>query len=69
MLRNPSDQPQTIALDAATVFELPAAAPKRLLLRSPYPDQSVQKFYLEAGQSRNVRLEPYDVLVFDANPE
>ena len=69
MLRNPSDQPQTITLDAATVFELPAAAPKRLLLRSPYPDQSVQKFYLEAGQSRNVRLEPYDVLVFDANPE
>jgi hypothetical protein len=69
MLRNPSDQPQTIALDAATVFELPAGAPKRFLLRSPYPDQPIQKFQLEAGQSWNVRLEPYEVLVFDANPE
>jgi hypothetical protein len=69
MLRNPSDQPQTITLDAAKVFELPANAPKRFLLRSSYADQTIQKFQLEAGQSWNVRLEPYEVLVFDANPE
>ena len=69
MLRNPSDQPQTIPLDAATVFELPPGAPKRFLLRSPYPDQTVQKLQLEAGQPRNVRLDPYEVLVFDATSE
>ena len=27
MLRNPDDRPQSIELDAATVFELPAGAP------------------------------------------
>jgi len=39
------------------------------LMRSPYPDQTIQKFQLEAGQPRNIRLDPYEVLVFDANPE
>jgi len=36
-------------------------------MRSPYPDQTIQKFQLEAGQPRNIRLDPYEVLVFDAN--
>jgi hypothetical protein len=69
MVRNPNDQPQDIALDAATVFELPAGAPRRFALSSPYRDQRIQNLLLEAGQPRNLRLEPFEVLVFDASPE
>jgi hypothetical protein len=69
MVRNPNDQPQDIALDAATVFELPAGASRWFSLSSPYRDQRVQSLQLEAGQPRNLRLEPFEVLVFDANPE
>ena len=69
MLRNPDDQPQTITLDAATVFELPAGAAKKYLLQSPFPDQSLQRLKLEAGRRVNVLLAPFEVLVFDATPE
>ena len=69
MVRNPNDQPQDIALDAATVFELPAGASRRFALSSPYRDQRIQNLLLEAGQPRNLRLGPFEVLVFDAKPE
>jgi hypothetical protein len=69
MVRNPNDQPQAITLDAATVFELPARAPKRFALNSPYKDQRVQKLQLRAGQSQEIRLEPFEVLVFDAKSD
>ncbi|MCX7044903.1 MAG: hypothetical protein NTX50_05355, partial [Candidatus Sumerlaeota bacterium] len=67
MLRNPDDKPQPIALDAATVFELPSGAPKRYALTSPYKDQRLQMFTLEAGQPQTLTLEPFEVIVFDAN--
>jgi hypothetical protein len=69
MLRNPDDQPQTITLDAATVFELPATAAKRYALTSPYDDQRVQTLELLAGQPQNITLQPFEVLVFDAKPK
>ena len=66
MVRNPDDQPRTIALDAATVFELPTSAPQTYVLRSPYPDQRLPTLELEAGVKATVTLEPFEVLVFDA---
>ncbi|MCX6923592.1 MAG: alpha-galactosidase [Verrucomicrobia bacterium] len=69
MLRNPDDRPQAIALDAATVFELPAGAPKRYILTSPYKDQRLQKIMLNAGQPETITLESFEVLVFDASGE
>ena len=69
MLRNPGDRPQNIALDAATVFELPAGAARQYVLRSPYRDQRLQKLVLKAGQAQVVSLEPFEVLVFDAIAE
>jgi hypothetical protein len=66
MIRNPDDQPQTFALDAGTVFDLPARAAKRYALQSPYADQRVQTLSLEAGHPQSVALEPFEVLVFDA---
>jgi hypothetical protein len=68
MLRNPDDQSQTITVDAATVFELPDGAPRRYALTSPYKDQRLQKLGLTAGRAEAVKLEPFEVLVFDAKP-
>jgi hypothetical protein len=68
MVRNPDDQQQFITLDAATVFELPAGAPQTFKLSSPYRDQRVQSLQLDAGTPRHLALEPFEVLVFDAEP-
>jgi hypothetical protein len=68
MLRNPDDRPQSISLDAEKVFELPAGAAKDYSLKSPYADQRLQTLALKAGQPQSVTLEPFEVLVFDAQP-
>lgn len=68
MVRNPSDQPQSITLDAMTVFELPIGAPRQFTLVSPYGDQRVQTLQMEAGQPLDISLAPFEVLVFDAKP-
>jgi len=65
MLRNPDDRPQEISLDAASVFELPAGAPQRYVLSSPYKDQRLRRITLRAGQPEQVTLAPFEVLVFD----
>ncbi|MCX6877811.1 MAG: hypothetical protein NTW21_28970 [Verrucomicrobia bacterium] len=66
MLRNPDERPQTLTLDAAAAFELPAGAPAEYRLTSPYRDQRVQAVTLIAGQPQVISLEPFEVLVFDA---
>ena len=66
MLRNPDDKPQTIDIDVATVFELPADAPRAYKLASPYADQRIRKLSLTAGISQRIELQPFEVLVFDA---
>ncbi len=66
MLRNPGTQPQAFSLDATTVFELPAGAPQNFALRAPFRDQRLQTLSLKAGATSAVTLEPFEVLVFDA---
>jgi hypothetical protein len=67
-LRNPDDRPREIVLDAAVVFELPEGAPSKFALRAPYEDQRLQTLVLEAGKNAAIKLEPFEVLVFDASP-
>jgi hypothetical protein len=68
MLRNPDDQARTIELDAAAVFDLPAAAATTTFeLRSPYADQRVRALKLAAGTKATVELQPFEVLVFDTD--
>ncbi len=64
-LRNPSDKPQEISLDAATVFELPAKALQTYKLKAAYADQRVKALTLNAGKPEKLTLEPFEVLVFD----
>ncbi len=68
VLRNPSDKVQSISIDVAKAFELPAGAPKGHALKSPYADQRILSLELEAAAASMVTLEPFEVLVFDAEP-
>lgn len=69
-LRNPRDQRQKITLLLDQVFELPADAATRYLLKSPFADQRIQEVQPHAMHPLEVtiRLEPFEVLVFDAIP-
>ncbi len=64
-LRNPSDKPSTISLDAQTVFELPAKALRTVRLKAAYLDQRVRLLALAAGKPVKIELKPFEVLVFD----
>lgn len=69
-LRNPSDRAATITVDLGKALELPAGAPQAFALKSPWrKDASAAALRLTAGQPHSFRLEPFEVLTFDAAPE
>jgi hypothetical protein len=68
MLRNPDDKPQTISIDAASIFELPAGAPTRYLVASPYADAPAPLAEMLAGKPCNITLQPFEVLVLEMTP-
>lgn len=66
-LRNPADQPASIALDLADAFELPAGAARTYSLRSPWKDEAARApVRVTAGQRHTFELKPFEVLTFDA---
>ena len=68
-LRNPNDQQGQIEIDIAKAFELPAGAPQKYILKSPWAEDAAQPAVtVEAGRPRTFQLEPFDVLVWDAIP-
>ena len=67
-LRNPSARAQTIKIDPEKAFELPAGAPKKYTVVSPFPDQSVDVKELTAGTETAFKLNPFEVLVIEALP-
>lgn len=69
VLRNPSDATNSIAIDAATAFELPADAPRTYRLSAPFADQRLPVSTLSAGEPILMTLLPFEVLVFDAAPQ
>ena len=69
-LRNPSDKPQTYALDVAEAFELPSSAARRFQAQSPWgKDRDMKPFHLVAGEKRTLTLEPFEVMNLEAFPE
>ncbi|MBM3891207.1 MAG: enterotoxin [Verrucomicrobia bacterium] len=69
MLRNPDDQPREFALDVGTAFELPAGAPTRYALKSPWADDAARPaLTAEAGKPLRIALRPFEVFVADALP-
>jgi hypothetical protein len=67
VLRNPSDKPQQIEIEPKEVFELPESAAEKYTMKSPYADQRIQDAVLTAGTPFTFSLEPFEVLVFDAD--
>lgn len=67
-LRNPGSLYEEVELDIGDVFELPAGAPTRYTLISPYGDQRIQTLEVSVGSPQAFGLRPLEVLVFDALP-
>ncbi|MGH9415105.1 MAG: enterotoxin, partial [Terriglobales bacterium] len=71
-LRNPSDQPQKVAVDVADAFELPAGAPTTYTMRSPWKrdqwrrKQERPRVVLRAGEPYAFSLKPFEVLTLDS---
>jgi len=69
VLRNPSDKEQSIDIDLATAFELPAAAAKTYKLQSPWKADAGQAAKtLKAGTPEKFHLKPFEVLTLEATP-
>jgi hypothetical protein len=69
VLRNPSDKPQEITLDLATVLELPTGAARRFKARSPWEeDAGKSAISLVAGTPHRFALKPFEVLTLDLQP-
>ena len=68
-LRNPSDKPQSFAVDIQKAFELPANAAQNYSAHSPWSEDSAQaSIDLYAGQVFTFHLAPYQVLTLEALP-
>jgi len=66
VLRNPSDRPQTIAIDLQSAFELPTGAPRSYTAHSPWRKDAAQPaISLAAGRPHNFTLDPFQVLTLD----
>jgi len=69
VLRNPSDKPQSISLDIAKAFELPAHTPSVYQLQSPWKEDRAQEpVRLAGGQPHTFSLKPFEVLVLEGAP-
>jgi hypothetical protein len=70
VLRNPSDHAQSITVDIAEAFELPAGAPRTYVAKSPWKsDEGKAALRLGAHQPHTFALAPFEVLTLDAVAE
>lgn len=68
-LRNPAGQPARLAVDLQQAFELPADAARHYVLRTPWKQSSpARQCRAEAGKPLEFSLDPWEVLVLEAQP-
>jgi hypothetical protein len=66
VLRNPDDTAKNFTVDARRIFELPAGAPEKYVLHSPWAKDSAQPtITLQAGQPYTFNLPPFGLLVLE----
>lgn len=66
VLRNPTDQPANFTADAASLFELPAGVPGKIVMRRPWKkDRQEPAVTLESGRAATLALKPFEVLVLE----
>lgn len=64
-LRNPSDQAQTFKLNVREIMQIPEAIKINHTLQSPYADQRIQSIQIEEETTVSIKMNPFEVLVFD----
>jgi hypothetical protein len=68
-LRNPGDRPQSLSVDIASAFELPAGAAKRYMATSPWKDDAGKPaIAVTAGVTHTFQLAPFQVLTLEFTP-
>lgn len=66
-LRNPSDKPLEISIDAQRVFELPKGARQSYRMGSPWKDERAHApVELVAGTAQTISLKPFQVLTLES---
>jgi hypothetical protein len=69
VLRNPSDQAQSITLDVGKVLELPVGAARRFAAKSPWKDDAGKAAVsVAAGTPHKFELKPFEVLTLELRP-
>jgi hypothetical protein len=69
VLRNPSDQAQSITLDVGQVLELPVGAARRFSAMSPWKDDAGKAaMSLAAGVPHKFELKPFEVITLELKP-
>jgi hypothetical protein len=69
VLRNPSDQAQSITLDVGETLELPAGTARRFSAKSPWKDDAAKAAVsLAAGTPHKFELKPFEVLTLELRP-
>jgi hypothetical protein len=70
VLRNASDQAQSITLDVGKVLELPVGAARRFSAKSPWKDDVGKAGVdLTAGEPHRFNLRPFEVFVLELRPK
>jgi hypothetical protein len=70
VLRNPSDKAQSITVDLAKAFELPAGAARSYSARSPWKaDERRVALSLSASAPHEFRLAPFEVMSLELQPK
>jgi len=65
-LRNPSDKPQTFAIDVQKALELPPGAPQRYRASSPWKsDTGREPVTLQAGTPHEFPMAPFEVITLE----
>jgi len=68
-LRNPSDRPQSIGIDVASVLELPGGGATRFRARNPFPSRAaVVRQEFRAGETARIALAPFQVVSVELTP-
>jgi hypothetical protein len=69
VLRNPSDQAQSIALDIGATLELPEGAARRFSAKSPWKDDAGKAaISLAAGTPHIFEMKPFEVITLELEP-
>ncbi len=66
VLRNPSDKPQSIALDIEKALQIPAGAPTEYIAHSPWKsDAAMKSIKLRGDELHKFNLAPFEVITLD----